>query len=565
MRKLFTRVLSFLLVLSAILGSLAPVNAVGSGSASGSGGIGVYMEGFDFIPMTAKINSKTSYAVKNANEDYKIEVEFNYPKKDKDGRTIEGLELQWQEVLYQCGVNNNFISTYSIYADGKLIVDNYALSECAIDIVAKKDLQKEYHGQTTYVMGTVFRAINIPKQLSGKKIKVVFSLDKTSVSSLKPYDHLSFLEAMKKAYGSYKKEYRFGLIQRGSDAGTKYTNGNKNSYKKAYNEFLKKKVTASEPKYGGIVPLSGQSNIVSITKGNITQVNPTKVTLNKSSLTLNTGSSSVLKPTVSPNNATNKNVTWKSSNTNVATVDMDGKVTGKSKGTATITATTVDGNKSATCKVTVKDSTVIKLDKTTAVVGTKKVGKYTNTLQLKATVTGTNNTKVTWTSSNPKVAKVDSNGKVTGVSDPSHLATTVTITAKTADGKTATCKVTVEDPISAFVRRLYKHCFNRNPDKGGFNYWTKDLRSKKITAAEAVQGFFESNEMNNLKTNNSNFLEKCYLVMMDRKSDAGGKKWWLNNMANGMSRREVLQGFVESNEFIKICKDFNIARGNIKK
>ena len=114
------------------------------------------------------------------------------------------------------------------------------------------------------------------------------------------------------------------------------------------------------------------------------------------------------------------------------------------------------------------------------------------------------------------------------------------------------------------MRRLYKYCFNRKADKGGFNYWAKDLRGKKITAAEAVQGFFESNEMNNLKTNNSEFLERCYLVLMDRPSDKGGKNWWLNNMANGMTRREVLQGFVDSNEFKQICKDFDINRGAIK-
>ena len=101
------------------------------------------------------------------------------------------------------------------------------------------------------------------------------------------------------------------------------------------------------------------------------------------------------------------------------------------------------------------------------------VGKYSKTTQLKATVTGDSNTKVTWTSSNSKVAKVDSNGKVTGVSDPSHLVTTVTIAATTVDGKKATCKVTVEDPVSAFITRLYKYCFNREPEKNDFNYWHK--------------------------------------------------------------------------------------------
>jgi uncharacterized protein YjdB len=57
--------------------------------------------------------------------------------------------------------------------------------------------------------------------------------------------------------------------------------------------------------------------------------------------------------TVSPENATNKNVTWASSNTNVVTVDKDGILTAISLGTATITVTTQDGNKTATCDITV--------------------------------------------------------------------------------------------------------------------------------------------------------------------------------------------------------------------
>ncbi|SHH72381.1 S-layer homology domain-containing protein, partial [Sporanaerobacter acetigenes] len=57
---------------------------------------------------------------------------------------------------------------------------------------------------------------------------------------------------------------------------------------------------------------------------------------------------------VEPSNATNKNVTWSTSNTDIATIDANGKVTAKASGTVIITVTTVDGNKIATCKVTVK-------------------------------------------------------------------------------------------------------------------------------------------------------------------------------------------------------------------
>ncbi|MBO5280596.1 MAG: InlB B-repeat-containing protein [Clostridia bacterium] len=82
-------------------------------------------------------------------------------------------------------------------------------------------------------------------------------------------------------------------------------------------------------------------------------VSVTGVTLNKSSATLTEGDTLTLTATVAPTNATNKNVTWKSSDTTVATVS-NGVVTAKKAGTATITVTTADGSKTETCAVTVR-------------------------------------------------------------------------------------------------------------------------------------------------------------------------------------------------------------------
>ena len=82
------------------------------------------------------------------------------------------------------------------------------------------------------------------------------------------------------------------------------------------------------------------------------EITPTSVALNKTTLTLDTGKTSNLKATVYPSNVANKKCTWSSSNTNVATVDSNGKVTAKASGTATITVKTSNG-KTAICKVTV--------------------------------------------------------------------------------------------------------------------------------------------------------------------------------------------------------------------
>ena len=81
------------------------------------------------------------------------------------------------------------------------------------------------------------------------------------------------------------------------------------------------------------------------------------VRLNKASLTVEAGNSETLTAIMSPTYPTNSAVVWTSSNTGIATVDNNGTVRGMATGTATITATTVNGGKTATCAVTVTPST----------------------------------------------------------------------------------------------------------------------------------------------------------------------------------------------------------------
>ena len=166
------------------------------------------------------------------------------------------------------------------------------------------------------------------------------------------------------------------------------------------------------------------------------QVVPTSVALNKTTLTLDTGKTANLKATVYPSNAANKKCTWSSSNTRVATVDGNGKVTAKQVGTATITVKTANG-KTASCNVTVQAvPTSVSLNKTSLTLDVSKSYTLTKTVSPSNAVTS-----YTWSSSNTRVATVDGNGKVTA-----KKAGTATITVKTSNGKTATCKVTVNLP-----------------------------------------------------------------------------------------------------------------------
>ena len=88
------------------------------------------------------------------------------------------------------------------------------------------------------------------------------------------------------------------------------------------------------------------------------------IQLNTKAKTLYKGKNTVLTPSVKPANANNKNITWKSSNPKVATVDAKGRVTAKGHGEAVITATAVDGSKkSASCKITVPYNITYRLNK----------------------------------------------------------------------------------------------------------------------------------------------------------------------------------------------------------
>ncbi len=120
-----------------------------------------------------------------------------------------------------------------------------------------------------------------------------------------------------------------------------------------------------------------------------------------------------------------------------------------------------------------------------------------------------------------------------------------------------------KDPVVAFVKRLYILCLNRPADQKGLNSWVNLLKTKQKTAAEVVDGFFSSKEMNNLKLSDEVFVERCYLVMMDRASDAGGRTSWLKQLKSGVSRKTVLKGFIDSKEFTAICNKYKITKGTL--
>ena len=158
----------------------------------------------------------------------------------------------------------------------------------------------------------------------------------------------------------------------------------------------------------------------------------TGISMNKKELTLKEGEQERLIATISPSDATNKNVIWSSSNTSVVVVDDVGTIVAKSQGSAKITAKTKDGNYISECVVTVVSNTVSVTGVTlNASNGTTYINSLDKKVNLVATVSPSNATNkgLKWESSDTSVATVDSNGVVT-----LNKVGTAKITATTVDG-----------------------------------------------------------------------------------------------------------------------------------
>ena len=177
----------------------------------------------------------------------------------------------------------------------------------------------------------------------------------------------------------------------------------------------------------------------------------TKITLNKTKATLNPVDTLTLKATVTPSNATNKAVTWKSSNTKVATVSSSGKVTAKAAGTATITCTAKDGSgKSAICKITVRKYT--NTEAFVARIYTKALGRNPEAAGLKY-----------WT------GEINAKRRT-----PVQVAEEFFFAPEFTNKKLNNTE---------YVKVLYRTFMGREYDQGGLNYWVGRLNkgeSRKV-------------------------------------------------------------------------------------
>lgn len=173
------------------------------------------------------------------------------------------------------------------------------------------------------------------------------------------------------------------------------------------------------------------------------KVDVTKVSLNKTELTLMVGDFDTLSATIEPENAMDPSISWESGNPEVAVVNENGKVVAVAPGKAVISAVSKNGV-SAKCDVTVSGIEVSEL--IVEPVSMRLFAGRESTLSVTVLPTNASDQSCTFESTSPSVAVVDKNGKVTAVSAGSTV-----IKAISKNGKSATCDVLVEPaPASVF-------------------------------------------------------------------------------------------------------------------
>ncbi len=114
--------------------------------------------------------------------------------------------------------------------------------------------------------------------------------------------------------------------------------------------------------------------------------------------------------------------------------------------------------------------------------------------------------------------------------------------------------------VTAFVARLYTKALGRSYDSDGLTYWVTKLLNKSIGGGQVSKGFFLSQEFINKNYSDKTFVTICYRVNLNREPDSAGLADWVNRLAKGASREDILDGFIGSTEYSNLCASYGINR-----
>lgn len=265
--------------------------------------------------------------------------------------------------------------------------------------------------------------------------------------------------------------------------------------------------------------------VLSSCSGDDKIINVESVSLNKTILNLVEEESETLTASIIPNDAENKECRWISSNSEIATVNNTGLVTAIKKGEAIISIITLDGNKSASCKVIVEAKYIpvstLKLSETSV-----NIHKGENK-QLTATISPNDatNKNIIWSSSDESIAKVDANGRITAI----EIGNT-TITASIENEKIkSTCDVFVEAISVEGICLSAKTIMLMEDDQEQLSYeitpnnaddksvtWTIDDPSiANIDENGIITAIKRGETIITIKTNDGGYTDQCAIKVTD--------------------------------------------------
>jgi len=120
----------------------------------------------------------------------------------------------------------------------------------------------------------------------------------------------------------------------------------------------------------------------------------------------------------------------------------------------------------------------------------------------------------------------------------------------TLEGST---EATQKEQVEQFVTDFYKTYLGRIPDSSGLDYWTNQIINGKQTPQQVALGFTSSPEYTKKNKSNEEYVKDMYMSYLGRTPDEAGYKYWVNALNNGTPREEIINGFQNSNEFVKKC------------
>ena len=332
---------------------------------------------------------------------------------------------------------------------------------------------------------------------------------------------------------------------------------------------------------------------------NASEVKVTGITLNQSSVSVELGSTTTLAATISPADATNRNITWRSSDTAVATVSSSGAVTGIGEGTATITCTAADGSgRSASCTVKVTDYTPT--EAFSARLYEKCLGREPeeegleqwDSILVNKESTGaavaygfvfSQEYKNKNTSNEDFVEMLyevfmnrpsDAGGKDAWVSALEQGASREKVFSGFAGSQefTSVCDsygiergdIELSQPrdvnmgVTSFCARMYTKALGRSFDEDGLNAWCSVILDGSGTPEQVAENFINSQEFVNKNLSNEEYVKVLYRTFMGREYDQGGLDAWVSVLDSGTSRLDVLHGFSRSPEFSNIMAEYGL-------